>query len=198
MDEDIGGLGAPGITARPGRPAAEVSALDTRVGFGPRLGAFLIDGLVVVAGGVLAGGLTGAAIGSGAGAAGDERAAAFAATLGFLGGAVAGVYLIAVLYGLIEAFTGASPGKRALKLKIGLQDGRPAPVRVYVTRWAVKYAGIILWAAGSVTGDGPVGTLGALVGLVVFIGCLLVLGDRRQAFHDMAATTAVFRRADLR
>lgn len=173
--------------------------MEKRVGFGARLTAFLIDGLAIVVVGVVAGGLTGAVIGSGADAAGgDETAAAFARALGVLGGAVAGVYLVAVLYGLIEAFTGASPGKMALKLKIGYQDGRPAPVRTYLTRWAVKNGGVILWAAGVLTGSGPVAMLGWLVSLAVFLGCLLVLGDRRQAIHDMAATTAVFRRADLR
>ena len=34
-------------------------------------------------------------------------------------------------------------------------------------------------------------------GLIVFIGCFLVLGDKRQALHDMGAATAVFRKADL-
>lgn len=169
-----------------------------RVGFGPRLAALAIDGLIVSVVGVLAGGLVGYVatppLAAGAGAEGD----AFAVVLGVIGGAVAGVFATAVLYGLIEAVTGASPGKMVLGIQAGLDDGRRASTRVYVTRWAVKYAGVAAWAAGSVFGHGPLTLLGALVCAVTFLGCLLVLGDRRQAFHDMAATTAVFRRGDLR
>ena len=37
----------------------------------------------------------------------------------------------------------------------------------------------------------------SIYGLVISIGCFFVLGESRQAFHDLAAGTAVFRRAGL-
>jgi uncharacterized RDD family membrane protein YckC len=162
--------------------------MNKRVGFGPRLGAVLIDCVAIAILGTLFGGILGSAFGLGAGAvtgaATDERgAAAAAAAVGF--------------FGLIEAFTGASPGKMVLKLKIGYEDGRNAPVATYVTRWAVKYSGSILTALGLITGISFLGTLGTLAGLVVFVGCFLVLADKKQALHDMAAKTAVFNKADL-
>lgn len=170
--------------------------MDPRVGFGLRLAALTIDGLIVVVGGALAGGVAGYAFGLRA--AGADEGDAFLTLVGVLGGSAAGVNSAAVLYGLIEAVTGASPGKMMLGIQAGMEDGRRAPRRVYVTRWAVKYAGVVIWAAGSVIGHGPTTLLGALVCAVTFAGCLLVLGDRRQALHDVAATTAVFRRDDLR
>jgi uncharacterized RDD family membrane protein YckC len=39
--------------------------------------------------------------------------------------------------------------------------------------------------------------LAPAAGLVIFVGCFLVLGDKRQALHDLGAATAVFRKADL-
>ncbi len=176
--------------------------MDKRVGFGPRLGAAVIDAVVIMIAGGLFGGILGSILGIGAGAAAgtatdEEAAAVAAAALGFMGGMMVGMYLVAILYGLIEAFTGASPGKMILKLKIGTEDGRTAPTAVYFTRWAVKYAGSILGTLGAITGISLVGTLGSLVGFVIFIGCFLVLGDKKQALHDMAAKTAVYLKADL-
>jgi uncharacterized RDD family membrane protein YckC len=85
----------------------------------------------------------------------------------------------------------------AFKLKIGLEDGRQAPVSTYVARWAVKNSGILLSAIALAPGLHLLGTIGVLAWLVIFIGCFLVLGDKRQALHDLAVRTAVFRKADL-
>jgi uncharacterized RDD family membrane protein YckC len=175
---------------------------DKRVGFGPRLGAALIDCVLVMVVGFVFGGIIGGALGLGAGAltgaATDEAgAAAAAAAVGFVGGMMAGTLLVMVLYGLIEAFTGASPGKMILKLKIGTDDGRTAPTSTYVTRWAVKYSSSILSTLGLLTGLGFLGTIGSLAGLVILVGCFMVLGASKQAIHDLAAKTAVYNRADL-
>ena len=178
--------------------------MEKRVGFGPRLAASLIDLLIVGVVGLVAGaaigGMLGRGIGGVLGGAADDGAAAGAAV-----GAVAGAVLGAMaafggfvfLYSLIEAFTGASPGKMALGLKVGFEDGRRAPVAIYARRWAVKYSGTLLGLLGAVPGFHVVGFLAPFAGLIVFIGCFLVLGDKRQALHDVAAKTAVFRKTDL-
>jgi uncharacterized RDD family membrane protein YckC len=155
---------------------------------------------------LLFGGTVGALLGLGAGAiagAGSDEggaaagAAAAGAAIGALGGMAIGIYVFGFLYSLIEAFTGASPGKMVLKLKIGLEDGRNAPLGTYVSRWAVKYAGTLIGLVALMPGLALLGTIGSLAGFVIFIGCFLVLGDKRQALHDMAAKTAVFNKADL-
>lgn len=176
--------------------------MDKRVGFGPRLGAALIDFVLVMVVGFLFGGIIGGVLGLGAGAltgaaTDQEGAAAAAAAVGFLGGMAAGTLLVMILYGLIEAFTGASPGKMILKLKIGTDDGRVAPLSTYLTRWAVKNSSAILSTLGAITGLSLLGTLGTLAGFVILVGCFMVLGASKQSVHDLAAKTAVYNRADL-
>jgi uncharacterized RDD family membrane protein YckC len=124
---------------------------------------------------------------------GSGEVGAFAALVWTL----AGLGAFVLLYSLIEAFTGASPGKMALGLKVGREDGRKAPPAVYAVRWAVKFSGSILGLVGAIPGLYIAGLLAPAAGLVVFAGCFFALGDKRQALHDMAARTAVFRRTDL-
>jgi len=153
--------------------------------FGGTLGALL---------GLGAGALVGAA---GEGADSAAAAGAAGAAIGAVGGMMIGIYIFGFLYSLVEALTGASPGKRILKLKIGFEDGRTAPTSTYVARWAVKYAGTLIGLVALLPGLHLLGTVGSLAGFVVFVGCFLVLGDKKQALHDMAAKTAVFNKADL-
>ncbi|MEW5981717.1 MAG: RDD family protein [Acidobacteriota bacterium] len=176
--------------------------MDKRVGFGPRLAAAVIDVVVITILGLVFGGMLGAALGLGAGAAAGladagEAAAAAAAAAGALGGMAIGISLIGFLYSLIEGLTGASPGKMILKLKVGTADGRNAPISTYLTRWAVKYSNALLGTLGVITGVPIINWLGTVAGLVVFVGCFLVLGASKQAIHDMVAKTAVYNRADL-
>jgi uncharacterized RDD family membrane protein YckC len=178
--------------------------VEKRVGFGARLAAALVDmlivGIVGFGAGAAIGGMLGGGLGSvlggesgGGAAAGTAAGAAIGAVLG----AVAAFGGFVFLYSLIEAFTGASPGKMALGLKVGTADGRRGRAALYVTRWAIKYSGTLLGLLGAVPGLHVLGLLAPAAGLTVFIGCFLVLGDKRQALHDLGAATAVFRRSDL-
>jgi uncharacterized RDD family membrane protein YckC len=176
--------------------------INRRVGFEPRFTATLIDAVAMGAVSAVAGFAMGSVFGAGAGATtggatGDEGAAALAGMLGFAGGVMAGVLLSILAYGLIEGLTGASPGKRALKLTIGTEDGRPAPVATCLLRWAVKNLNPLLMTLGVVSGFDVLNSLGKLAGFVILIGCFLVLGEGRQALHDLAAKTAVFKRGEL-
>ncbi len=176
--------------------------MEKRIGFGLRLGAAVIDAVIIMILGGVFGGMLAAVLGLGAGAAtgmatGGEEAAAAAAVLGAATGFAIGISLMGLLYSLIEGLTGASPGKMVLKLKIGTDDGRTAPVSTYLTRWAIKYSSSLLSTIGALTGISLIGTLGTVAGLIVFVGCFLVLGAARQAIHDMVAKTAVYYKADL-
>lgn len=179
--------------------------MGKRVGFGMRLAAACIDllivGLVGFAAGAAIGGLLGGGIGGALGgpAGGEEAAAgaALGAAIGALLGAIAAFGGVVLLYSLIEAFTGASPGKMALGLKVGTADGKRGSTALYVKRWAIKYSGTLLGLIGGLPGLHVLGLLGPVAGLVIFIGCFLVLGDARQALHDLGAASAVFRKADL-
>jgi len=179
--------------------------MEKRVGFGPRAAAVLIDMAVVAIVGFAAGAAIGGVLGSGIGAllggpeGGDAAAgAALGATVGAVLGAVAAFGAFVFLYSLIEALTGASPGKLILGLKVGTADGRRGSASLYVKRWAIKYSGTVLGLLGAIPGLHILGLLAPAAGLAIFVGCFLVLGDKRQALHDMGAAAAVFRKGDLR
>ena len=178
--------------------------MERRVGFGPRFAAVLIDIAVVAIVGFAAGAAIGGMLGSGIGGVlggsegGDAAAgAALGATVGAALGAVAAFGGFVFLYSLIEAFTGASPGKLILGLKVGTAEGRRGSPPLYLKRWAIKYSGTVLGLLGAIPGLHALGLFAPAAGLVIFVGCFLVLGDKRQALHDMGAATAVFRKGDL-
>jgi uncharacterized RDD family membrane protein YckC len=150
--------------------------------------------------GFVLGAALGSLLGGGVGRALSDapaEGAAVGAAIGAVLGAVAAFGGFVFLYSLIEAFTGASPGKMVLKLKVGTADGRRASAALYARRWGIKYSGTLLGMLGAVPGLHALGLLAPAAGLVVFVGCFLVLGDRRQALHDLGAATAVFRTSDL-
>jgi len=176
--------------------------MENRIGFGQRFLAWLIDGIISVVGGAvigaMLGGILGGAAGAAAGSGGSGGAAGGAQMGGLLGamlGAVAGIAVFGTLYGLIEAFTGASPGKMILKIKIGNADGTAASVGTLFLRYVIKNIGLVCSVLALVVA--PLILLGRLLGFVVFIGCFFVLGEARQALHDMIAKTAVYPRDRL-
>lgn len=186
---------------------AEQSA--ERIGFGKRLGAWIID-LVLqgVAGGIIGSiagatlvGLFFAEMASSDMGANDIEAAAVGGVMGMLGGiigTVAGMYLMMFVFMIIEAFTGATPGKMILGIKIANADATSASTGSLLTRAALKNIGVLLAIVAGLTGVAIIATLGSLGGLAIFIGCFFVLGDKRQGFHDMIGKTAVFNKKDIK
>ena len=180
----------------------------TRVGFGSRLAALILD--VIIISGIsfviapIVGGLLGAAAaGASAEAMGEANtdAAAAAAVGGILGSLMALIVVLPltyVIYYLIEGLTGLTLGKLILGIKVANQDGTAAPIGILITRWAVKSSGNILTLFGSILSISILGTIGGLIGLVIFIGCFLVLGAKKQAIHDLVAKTAVFKKSDIK
>jgi uncharacterized RDD family membrane protein YckC len=172
-----------------------------RQGFGIRLGAMLIDAvLLCILIAVLApllGGLLGGMIGASA-AGGDDTTAALGGFMGAIAGMLIVAPIVVIAYYLMEALIGATPGKMMLGIKIASEDGTAAPVSKLFMRWVIKSAGNILSILGLLAGVAFLGTLGTIAGLVIFIGCFMVLGEKRQAIHDMLGKTAVFKKSDIR
>jgi uncharacterized RDD family membrane protein YckC len=101
-------------------------------------------------------------------------------------------FIVYLAYSLTEVFMAGTPGKQILKLKIVDQSGNNAPTDQLWKRWAVRWGATlglgILW---SLTGVGLFMALYSLAGLVLFAGCFMVLGANRQALHDVIAGTAI-------
>jgi uncharacterized RDD family membrane protein YckC len=106
-------------------------------------------------------------------------------------------FISPIIYWSIEAFTGASPGKRILRLRIGREDGAIAEPSVIAMRTAIKMSDrilklIVLVPIADIVARG-VASASSLVEVVIVIGCFIALSAKKQALHDMIARTAVFR-----
>jgi uncharacterized RDD family membrane protein YckC len=154
-----------------------------RIGFGPRLGAMLIDFLIIIVGMSILGILFGL---------GSFGLLAGGSVTGFSIGMIL-ISLIPIAYSYTDVLMAATPGKKALKLVIRNEDGSEAEQQTLIKRWAFKNSSFMLQFLTALTTVKLFSTLGGLAGLVVFIGCFFVLGEARQAFHDKFAKTAVFR-----
>ena len=166
-----------------------------RKGFGPRLGAAILDFLIVlVCVGILAllfGTTIGALLGG-----------TVAGPAGGVAGGLAGAYYLtpmlfpplAFAYGLIEAFTGASPGKRMIGIIIRTDSGQPAPLATLLLRYLLKNAGSALAFLALLTHLNTLNSLSTLASAAITLGFLLTLGESRQALHDRIVGTAVYGR----
>lgn len=177
--------------------------MEQRIGFGKRLGAWALDCVFVIilsfVGGTAIGGWLGAytgayTAGSLSGGAGDNAQAA--AALGGVFGAIMGIALaatvIATVYFLLEGLTGYTLGKLILGIRIANEDGTKAGVGRLMLRWLVKNSSSVIMLLAVFTATTSLFTVSRLAGLIIFVGCFFTLGMKRQAFHDMAAKTAVY------
>jgi len=99
---------------------------------------------------------------------------------------------IPLVYSSFEIWTGQTPGKKALGIRIMSQEGVPASKGQLLARWAVKYSGFSLRIAAGITGLAALADIEGLCGLIVFLGCFLALGSSCMALHDRITGTAVF------
>jgi uncharacterized RDD family membrane protein YckC len=176
--------------------------VENRIGFGRRLGAFLIDcilvGILAGFGGATIGGMMGVAAGA-AMSGGDEAAKGMAmgGFLGALAGMLIALAVIGLVYNVIEGFTGWTLGKLILGIQVGNENGTRASVQQLLLRYAIKNCNFLLTLLAFATGISALAALGKLGGLIVFVGCFFVLAASKQAFHDMIAKTAVYPRSKL-
>jgi len=175
--------------------------MENRIGFGPRLGAYLIDIVLVTIVGwifsiVFAGLFAGLGAAAGGGMGGGEGAAV-GGIMGMVAGILTGFFLASILYNLLEAIKGYTLGKLMLGLQIGNEDGTKAPIGTLFLRYAIKNIGMILSFLALIPFLIWIGTFSWLASLVVFIGCFFAIGAKKQALHDMIGKTAVFKRTEL-
>lgn len=115
----------------------------------------------------------------------------------FLGAIITSGLVVGTLYPLIEGITGASPGKRILRIVIANPDGKVGSLPLFLKRAAIKNIGSILQLIAVLPALAFFETIGSIVGIVIFLGCFAALGASRLALHDLIAQTAVFHVEDV-
>ena len=166
-----------------------------RVGFWPRFAAAGIDYAIIAALCAILGATIGGLLRT---PAGNEAAWADGLLgdplVGALAAVIAGFTLVGALYMSLEAWTGATIGKRVLGLVVVGEDGRPAPTGARVARYLVKNCHLLLGSAASLSGMWFIGTLAPLATLVVVAGSTMILTGERRALHDVVSRTTVIGR----
>jgi len=173
---------------------------EERIGFGTRLGAYLIDAVLAGIVGAIVGAIAGSAIAglffSSAGMSGEmgAEAGALGGVIGGAIGTVAGSMLAYIAFLVMEGLLGQTPGKMILKIQIKNQDGSNASTGTLMVRAALKNIYYVMALLAGVTGLYFLLLVGQLGALAIFIGCFFVLGEKKQSFHDLAAKTAVYKK----
>jgi uncharacterized RDD family membrane protein YckC len=96
-----------------------------------------------------------------------------------------------------DVYFAATPGKAVLRLCVGNVDGTPATLATRTSRWIAKTSPWFFYFLAAVTQHPLFGWLGGLTLLLILLGCLPILNESRQAWHDQVAGTGVFRRIDV-
>ncbi|GAK56099.1 hypothetical protein U27_03061 [Candidatus Vecturithrix granuli] len=171
--------------------------MESRAGFGLRLTASLIDLVLIILGGIVIGSVFGAVLGGIFGG----MLASFESLRGFWGGVLGsliGISVFGTLYNLLEGLFGATIGKMLIGLKIGDADGTKAGIGKLFFRYLLKNITFVCSLLAGILGIAILTKIGAVLGLIWFLGCFLVLSRTRQGLHDMIAGTAVYPRKVLR
>ncbi|MBO7495262.1 MAG: RDD family protein [Salinivirgaceae bacterium] len=101
-----------------------------------------------------------------------------------------------LLYFSTEIFLGASVGKMLLSLKIANVDGGNASAGSLVARYLLKHISKVCTVLALFCIPAMLNLMGNLFGFVIFIGCFFAAGDRHQALHDMMCRTVVVKKGE--
>jgi uncharacterized RDD family membrane protein YckC len=160
-----------------------------RAGFGIRLGALIIDAIILTVVYWVVGLVFRPSVNITADTSADQIVAA---TMAAVRRAMLISFIVYLAYSLTEVFKAGTPGKQILKLKIVSASGHDAPTDQLWRRWAVRWgAPLGLGVLYALTGWGLFMALYTLAGLAMTAGCFMVLGVNRQALHDVIAGTAI-------
>ena len=165
----------------------------SRVGFGHRFGAVIIDGIILA--------VIGFALKSVLGLK-DPTPEDFAG-LGMgeimllsMKNSTAST-LIGVLYMSMEIFIRKTPGKMALGLIIADVSSNSPAMSALVIRYLFKQASSVFFLLAIVLESAAFIWIGFALILVYIIGAFFALGESKMALHDIVAKTAVYKEKEL-
>ena len=193
MSEDGNELSDANAYAAPTTTKANVSTANQslfRQGLG-RVGAFNLDYVFIGVGGQILGFTLGGLFGAGASDGTDFNMGAMA-VLGSVMGAIAGPAVLALVFLLIEAFTGRSLGKAIAGCRIYSADGSPASGGQLMTRALLKWSPFVIIIISIFITSPIIGILFLLSVLFLLISGVTIFGNSKQMLYDKIAGTAVY------
>ena len=104
-----------------------------------------------------------------------------AASIIALVASLAGIAFTSIFFYVLEGFTGQTPGKMILGITVANMNGEKASIDKLLLRAFIKITGSFV----------------GIIGLIIFVGCFLVLGEKKQALHDIICKTAVYKKTDI-
>jgi uncharacterized RDD family membrane protein YckC len=179
--------------------------MEKRIGFGPRLGAYLIDIVFIWILSSLVSRIVPTLFAAGA----QQQIGSILSSNPMVANIYTGDMLtllesivrislvctvVEAVYYLTEIFFGASLGKMLLKLKIVDVEGQSASIGLLVGRYLLKHISTMCTLVAFFCIPLLFNSLGSLLGFVIFIGCFFAAGDKHQALHDLMCRTIVVRK----
>ncbi len=105
--------------------------------------------------------------------------------------------ILSLIYYSFEVFIAATPGKMMLNIQIASDDKTKASISKLFTRFFIKHIEIFLNLIVMATAFEVLNTVSSILQIIIIIGFFFVLSEKKQSFHDMIAKTAVYYRNDL-
>ena len=163
------------------------SILAKRMSFGTRFGAWIIDIILIIILAMVLGGTIGTMFGLQISNAISKEMTPENAELAKVGtsamgivvgmmtasiGLMLGLPIFSIIFFLLEAFTGRTPGKFMLGLVVANQDGTKGNISTLGLRALIKIAPHVLFFAGAITKISTLETIGTSISLLIFSNCL--------------------------
>lgn len=179
--------------------------MENRIGFGPRLGAYVIDIVFVWILASLFSAMVPTILADAAQKQIDDTLSSNPMVASVYTGEMLKMLLSVIrvalfvnlarlIYFSTEIFLGASVGKIILGLKIANADGGDASKGALLGRYLLKHISKVCAVFSMLCVPALFNFFGSLFGFVIFIGCFFAAGDRHQALHDMMCHTVVVRK----
>lgn len=105
--------------------------------------------------------------------------------------------IIGMIYMSMEIFLRKTPGKMALGLIIADEGMATPPMNALIIRNLFKQASSIMFVLAILLESATFIWAGFALAIIYLIGCFFTLGEKRMAFHDMLAKTAVYKEKEL-
>lgn len=106
--------------------------------------------------------------------------------------------IVGVIFYSMEIFFAATPGKMALGIIIANADRTRAGMGKLAARCAVKNGNYLFTLLFIISSVNIFSSLGSFYSIVIFLGALAMLSEKKQALHDITVKTAVYFKDELK